>query len=230
MGTHDDSFALVNELFCTQTGLLVPTLSRAQVNRWWQLVQQAGLTAEALVETAGRSAAMLTLGWLGEDWPTQRVVVLAGSGFPAAVALGAARNMANRGVNIRLWQPDLASAEALVQTQYRLYRQTGAQVVDLAELAGETAGVVLVGSDTPLTSAAQKWVAQSGAEVVRIGETLDDLTAAATLVLGLPVADTHYTGQVYLADIGVPLAVYEQLGLYYRFVFGQQYIIPLYPR
>ncbi|MEN9264290.1 MAG: hypothetical protein Q6K14_09380, partial [Gloeomargarita sp. GMQP_bins_44] len=80
------------------------------------------------------------------------------------------------------------------------------------------------------TAEQQQWIATSGAEVVRIGETLDAVTAAATLVLGLPVAEACYTGQVYLADVGVPLAVYEQVGLYHRFVFGQQYIIPLYPR
>ncbi|MCS6781605.1 MAG: NAD(P)H-hydrate epimerase [Gloeomargarita sp. SKYBB_i_bin120] len=229
MGTHNDSVALGKEWFCTQTGLPVPTLARSQVERWWHLVQRAGLTREALVETAGRSAAMLTLGWLGDNWSTQRVVVLAGSGWLAAVAMGAARNMANRGVNVRLWPQALASSDPLLQTQYHLYRQTGAQVVDGTELVGETAGVVLVGSDAPLTDEVRAWVTQSGAEVVRLGETLDELAAAATLVLGLPVADTRYTGQVYLADVGVPLAVYEQLGLYHRFIFGQQYIIPLYP-
>ncbi|MEN9208416.1 MAG: NAD(P)H-hydrate epimerase [Gloeomargarita sp. GMQP_bins_120] len=228
MGTYDDTLALGNERFCTQTGLPVPTLSRGQVERWWRLVQQAGLTLEALVETAGRSAAMLTLGWLGENWDTGRVVVLAGSGVTAAVALGAARHMANRGANVRLWPQSLELP--IVQTQYRLYRQTGAQVVDASELVGEGAAVVLAGSETPLTAEQQQWIATSGAEVVRIGETLDAVTAAATLVLGLPVAEACYTGQVYLADVGVPLAVYEQVGLYHRFVFGQQYIIPLYPR
>lgn len=219
----------MQEPFCTSTGLPIPTLTPDQVNPWWQRVAQAGLTQEMWVETAGRSSAMLTLGWLGQDWQLGRVVVLVGSGLPGAVALSAARHLANRCMNVRVWLNPTTAADALAQNQYNLYQKTGAQTVHLAELTGETVAVVLVGSGTPLIPEIWTWVAQSGGEVLRIGAMVDG-TAAATLVLGLPVTETPYGGQLYLADVGIPLAVYEHLGLYHRFVFGQQYIIPMYRR
>ncbi len=219
----------MNEPFCTSTGLPIPTLTPEQVTPWWEQVAQAGLTQEMWVETAGRSSAMLTLGWLGADWQIGRVVVLVGSGVAAAVALSAARHLANRCMNVRVWLHPETAADSLAQNQYHLYQKTGAQTVDLAELTGETVAVVLVGSDTPLIPELWAWVASSGAEVLRIGAMVDG-TAAATLVLGLPVVAMPYGGQLYLADVGVPLAVYEQVGLYHRFVFGNQYIIPMYPR
>ncbi|APB32737.1 hypothetical protein GlitD10_0426 [Gloeomargarita lithophora Alchichica-D10] len=219
----------MNEPFCTSTGLPIPTLTPAQVTRWWASVAHAGLSQAVWVETAGRSGAMLTLGWLGEDWQVGRVVVLVGNGVTGSVVLSAARHLANRCLNVRVWlNPEILDNQFL-QNQYNLYQKTGAQRVDLAELTGETAAVVVVGSDTPLPPEIWCWVAESGAEVLRVGAMLDG-TAAATLVLGLPVTETPYGGQLYLADVGVPLAVYEQLGLYHRFVFGNQYIIPMYQR
>ncbi|WP_448379687.1 NAD(P)H-hydrate epimerase [Gloeomargarita sp.] len=219
----------MHELFCTQTGLPIPTLTPMQVPIWWQQVAQAGLPPEVWVETAGRSSAMLTLGWLGQDWQVGRVVVLVGSGVTGAVALSAARHLANRCMNVRVWLHPELSADALLHNQYSLYRQTGAQRVDLSELVGETATVVLVGSEVPLLPDVWAWVGQSGAEVLRIGATLDG-AAVATLVVGLPVTETPYSGQLYLADVGIPLAVYERVGLDHRFVFGNQYIIPIYRR
>jgi hypothetical protein len=199
------------------------------VNPWWQRVAEAGLPPEVWVETAGRSSAMLTLGWLGQDWQVGRVVVLVGSGTDGAVALSAARHLANRCMNVRVWLNPGTVTNIYLQNQYNLYQKTGAQTVDQAELMGEKVAVVLVGSDTPLLPEIWAWVAQSGAEVLRIGATVDGV-AVATLVLGLPVMGTPYEGQLYLADVGIPLAVYEQLGLYHRFVFGNQYIIPIYQR
>ncbi|MEN9213685.1 MAG: NAD(P)H-hydrate epimerase [Gloeomargarita sp. DG02_4_bins_56] len=217
----------MNEPFCTSTGLPIPTLTPAQAAVWWQRVAECGLSPEMWVETAGRSGAMLTLGWLGQDWQLGRVVVLVGNGLTGAVALSAARHLANRCLNVRVWLKPEMAAEKILQNQYNLYRRTGAQRVDLQELSGETAAVVLVGSELPLIPEVWTWVAQSGAEVLRIGAMVDG-TAAATLVLGLPVKETPYGGQLYLADVGIPLAVYEQMGLYHRFVFGNQYIIPIY--
>jgi len=219
----------MNEPFCTITGLPIPTLTPEQVTPWWQRVAEAGLPPEVWVETAGRSSAMLTLGWLGQDWQMGRVVVLVGSGTDGAVALSAARHLANRCMNVRVWLNPGTVTNIYLQNQYNLYQKTGAQTVDQAELTGEKVAVVLVGSDTPLLPEIWAWVAQSGAEVLRIGATVDGV-AVATLVLGLPVMGMPYEGQLYLADVGIPLAVYEQLGLYHRFVFGNQYIIPIYQR
>lgn len=220
----------MNEPFCTLNGLPIPTLTPAQVSDWWQRVAHAGLSPEMWVETAGRSGAMLTLGWLGQDWQTQRVVVLVGSGLTGAVALSAARHLANRCMNVRVWLHPGTLGENFLQNQYNLYQKTGAQRVDLSELTGETAAVVLVGSEVPLPPELWTWVGQSGAEMIRIGATIDGREAAASLILGLPVTATPYSGQLYLADLGIPLAVYEQMGLYHRFVFGNQYIIPMYQR
>jgi len=219
----------MSEWFCTHTGLPIPTLTPAQVPIWWQKVAQAGLPPEVWVETAGRSGAMLTLGWLGQDWQVGRVVVLVGQGVTGAVALCAARHLANRCMNVRVWLNPETPLNSLLHNQYTLYQKTGAQRVDLSELIGETAAVVLVGSEVPLLPDIWSWVNKSGAEVLRIGATLDG-AAVATLVVGLPVTETPYSGQLYLADVGIPLAVYEQVGLEHRFVFGNQYIIPMFRR
>ena len=49
-----------------------------------------------------------------------------------------------------------------------------------------------------------------------------------TLTLALPKTGLdHVTGEIYLADIGIPPAVFQQLGLSYEPPFGERYWIRL---
>ncbi len=59
------------------------------------------------------------------------------------------------------------------------------------------------------------------------------IQAAATLVLALPpwslraAAAAAACGELYLADIGVPAALYEQMGIAVPLLFARDSIVPL---
>jgi NAD(P)H-hydrate epimerase len=215
----------------------VPWLSVEQMRDVDRIaVEDEGMLLEQMMENAGRSLAEVARQLLGGSVSHKRVVVLAGGGGNGGGGLVAARHLAVAGsaVSVALDRPAAALAP-VPRRQYALaraadvpisdrgvpddepdlvidallgYGQTGAPRERTAELIEWSAGRSVLALDVP-----------SGLELASGAVRDPHVRALATLTLALPKeglkvpAARDAVGELALADISVPVAVYERLGL-----------------
>lgn len=190
-----------------------------------------------MMENAGRNLAHLARGrFLGGDPRGQKVVVLAGTGGNGGGALVCARRLHNYGADVRVFvtRPD-DDFSAVPAHQLDIIRRMDIPVAlaDEIDKEGETAALVIDGiigyslQGSPRGSAADliSWVNQQVAPVLALDAPsgLDTtagivyepaIRATATMTLALPKAGllsetaVSHVGELYLADIGVPPALY----------------------
>jgi len=213
-------------------------------------VEEAGLPLVSMMENAGRGLAAHALAAV--DGP---VVVLAGGGGNGGGGLCAARHLHDHGraVAVLLDRPP-ADLEGAVRTQYRVLAATPVPVhgpdvwsrddpLDAVEASPALAvdSVVGYGLTDPLRGTAADLV--GACEPVDRVVSLDvptgvDATTGtapgpavapdATLTLALPKTGLASAGgDLSLADIGIPPAVFEQAGVDYRRPFGGEWTVSL---
>lgn len=208
-----------------------------------------GLSLVRMMENAGANLASLARQLLGGNLAGRRVVVLCGPGGNGGGGLVAARRLGSAGaaVDVRLGVAPEALA-AVPREQYELlrgsglevkrgldqglrapdlvidallgYGQTGAPRGGIAELAAATAGLPVLALDVP-----------TGLELESGTGFEPAVRAGATMTLALPKSGLHSeagldrTGELFLADISVPAAVYDRLGIHYRSPFERGPIV-----
>lgn len=201
-----------------------------------------------MMENAGRSLASLAIELLGSRWPSAVFLVLAGGGGNGGGGICAARHLANHNAGVRLClaQPDHMSAAA--QQQLNIFRFTGGKEITPAQLSGQPADIILdalIGSglkSSPRSPVAEmiSWANGSRASILSLDvpSGMDASTGdapgqairpAATMTLALPKTGllSQSAGSLYLADIGIPKAVYARLGLDYQCPFADRYWVAL---
>lgn len=191
----------------------------------------------------------------GDVLQDRPVVALAGRGNNGAAGLAAARHLHNWGawVQIVLTFPPAEMGEGMTRRQLSILQQMGAplawadegwelppadlvidaltgyglagepgeQVADLIQLANSSLAPIL-SLDAP-----------SGLDMTDGRLYTPHIVAAATMTLALPKQGLLQPGaraacgQLYLADIGVPPALYERLGLELPPIFGGDTVLPL---
>jgi NAD(P)H-hydrate epimerase len=234
--------------FPAVAGAAVPWLSVTQMREVDRLmIEEFAISLEQMMENAGRNVAVLARHLLVGDTRGRRVLVLAGTGGNGGGGLAAARHLLVAGADVgvllaapperlapvtrgqyeillRLGVPmnaDPATADLLVDALLG-YGQQGRPSGETARLIGKAAGAPVLALDVP-----------SGLEL-ETGRLHDPhVRASATLTLALPkeglrggdAADA--VGDLYLADISVPGAVYERLGVPYTSPFGRSPLVAL---
>ena len=220
------------------------------------MVDELHIELLQMMENAGRCLAAHTRNWLGGQLTGRQVVVLAGSGGNGGGGLVAARRLTNWGAStsvvlgrsrnefrgvpahqleilgrmgVPVWTveqllPDaLAGADAILDALigYSLQGSPREPVASLIEAANRASAPV-VALDVP-----------SGLDG-NSGQAYDPtIRAATTLTLALPKtglmrpAARDWVGDLYLADISVPLQVYRRLGIEAGFVFAASDIVPV---
>lgn len=207
---------------------LLPSLTSAQVRELDRLAREKfGIPTEWLMEAAGWQVARHCRG---------RVAVLCGAGNNGGDGLAAARHLHRWGRlhsvacidRSRLQGPARAQAEAL--------EADGVAIASAPELAGATLVVdALLG--TGLSRAPEgryaDWIERIHQSAVRVlavdvpsgldsdtgAALLPAVRAATTVTLGLPKPGLlagegpAHAGEVWVADIGMPLGAYAELGL-----------------
>ena len=227
----------------------IPTLTREQmveVDR--AMVEDFGIELLQMMENAGRHLAHLTRDrFLAGDAEGKAVAILAGTGGNGGGALVAARRLHSWGarVEVALMRPaDVYSG--VPRHQLETARKLGMRVKTMeSEPLEEGPDVILDGMigyglrGKPKGSVADaiRWATAQPAPVLALdlpsgmdptsGEmTRPAIKATATLTLALPkrglaeAGAEEFTGQLYLADIGVPREVYGQLGIDVGAVFS----------
>ncbi len=208
-----------------------------QIDRW--MTEEVGIDLLQMMENAGRALARLARGrFLERDCVGKAVAVLAGPGGNGGGAMAAARNLANWGaeVEVFLTREETALTAAALR-QLRSLLRIGASVRSTADL--DTAppvrlviegliGYSLRGPVRGQALEAITWANSQSAPVLSLdvpsgidstsGEVRGSaVRAAATLTLAFPkhgllVAEARpYVGEIHLADIGVPPALFARL-------------------
>jgi NAD(P)H-hydrate epimerase len=232
----------------------LPWLSVAQMREVDRLmIEEFGIALEQMMENAGRSLAVLARRLLGGDARAGRILVIAGSGGNGGGGMVAARHLAVAGaeVEVRLTGPPERLAP-VPKRQHASLRAIGvladfrpddrlpdaALVVDAAlgysqrgSPTGEVARLIHALPDAPVLALD----VPTGLELEACVLHEPHVHAAETLTLALPkqaLRDGNggdVVGDLYLADISVPPAVYEKLGVKYESPFARNPIVRIEP-
>ena len=210
-----------------------------------------------MMENAGRNLAHLArTRFLDGDPRGRRVVVLAGTGGNGGGALVCARRLHNWGADVQvLLSTPRSQFKAVSAHQLEIVSRMGVTVGDAGDASAVepprlvvdgVLGYSLKGAPREGARALIEWADASGSPVLSLDTPsgLDATTgrafaptvrATATMTLALPkqglrAAGTEpYVGELYLADIGVPPALYAEpsLGLDVAPLFARNDIIRL---
>lgn len=217
-------------------------------------VEEFRLGILQMMENAGRNLAGQAFRLLNENRPAARpyrVLVAAGSGGNGGGGLSAARHLHNQGVQVDLMltsSPDRLGGAAEVQLS--ILRSAGVLPMEFEAAADEISGMDLVldaligyslrGAPRGAVKKAIELINGSGVPVVSLdlpsgvdatrGDTPGvKIQAAQTLTLALPKPGLKNpaSGELFLADIGIPPEVYLPLGIKADPFGGGEYILPL---
>jgi len=235
--------------FATETGIAVPAVTADQMREIDRIaVEETGPNLFQMMENAGRNLAILALRRLGSHWRQTSILILAGSGGNGGGGICAARHLANRGVDVAicLASPDRLSDVAAWQA--KVFGSTPGRLVDLTNLKHERPEIILdalIGyslNSAPRGTFAEliHWANGVRAPILSLdipsgvsattGETPGAyIRAVTTLTLALPKTGLlpEETGNLILADIGLPAQIYRRLGLNYAPPFAADYLVAL---
>lgn len=225
----------------------VPALTGGQMREVDRLmIEVVGIGLLQMMENAGRSLAELAIA----RFRPASVTVLAGRGNNGGGGLTAARHLANRGVDVTVVLAGSPAAGSAASLQLAALVAMGVAVSSTPPSRTAPSGALVIdalvgyGLSGPLsgpTAELAAWAGDQGAPVVSLDAPtgLDVTTgravpqsvrATATVTLALPkqgLLDAPEVGELYLADISVPAAVYRDLGLQVPVLFGAGQIVRL---
>jgi NAD(P)H-hydrate epimerase len=206
------------------------------------MIEDLHIELVQMMENAGRNLAELAL----RRFHPQTVTVLAGPGGNGGGGLVAARHLSNRGVAVTVTLVHPASELGPVPAhQVDILTRMGTSVSPAPQPAALVVdaliGYGLTGEPTGRTAELIDWANGQGSPVLALDvpSGLDATSgraatpcvrATATLTLALPktgLLGAQETGDLFLADISVPPAVYRRLGLSVPSLFEDDAIIAL---
>lgn len=235
--------------FTTEEGIEVPAVTKQQMIEIDRIaIEETGPNLFQMMENAGRNLCLLTIDVLGDKWKSSNIVILAGTGGNGGGGICAARHLANRGakVSVCITEPD--KLREVTAHQLHVLQSTSAKIISLAELENENPDVILdaiigynlSGEPKGISLELIKWVSRQPGLVISLdipsgiksttGEVADNhINPNMTLTLALPKTGLlpSVSGDLFLADIGIPRKVYEKLGLIYHQPFDKHYYTKL---
>lgn len=232
--------------FSTADGQNVPAVTAAQMLEIDRIaVEQSGPTLLQMMEHAGTDLALTALDMLGEDWRDARILVLVGTGGNGAGGVCAARHLANRGANVTLvtiTRP--AAADGALGQQLLALAEAPARILtwDEAFDAAEADLIIdaVVGYSLDGAPRARQMALIRASQVVGVPVLSLDVPSgvdadtgdapgvavrpARTLTLALPKVglNAENSGELWLADLGIPPGVYARAGIAFEPLFGRE--------
>jgi NAD(P)H-hydrate epimerase len=243
--------------YCAEHVPYISTSQMVEVDRL--MIEEYRIELMQMMENAGRNLAHLArVRFLGGDPRGKTVAVAAGSGGNGGGALVCARRLSNWGADVRVVVTRADDwFRPVPGHQLAIVRRLGLAIVqaeDLKQVAGVEFDLVVDGiigyslSGAPAGVAAELigWANESGAPILALdvpsgldttsGTVYDPaIQATATMTLALPKlgleapdAEAH-VGELYLADISVPPALYSEpsLGIAVGELFTENDIVRL---
>jgi NAD(P)H-hydrate epimerase len=235
--------------FTTENGIEVPAVTKEQMIEIDRIaIEETGPNLFQMMENAGRNLAELTIETLGENWKKQIIVIIAGTGGNGGGGICAARHLANRGATVKVCITDSIKLKEVPAYQLHILKSTNAKIISISELKNEKPDIILdaiIGyslSGEPKGPSLEliQWTSQQHGIIISLdvpsginsttGEAADNhIKPNITLTLALPKTGLlpSVSGDVFLADIGIPQKVYEKLGIIYNQPFDKQYYTKL---
>ncbi len=242
--------------FLTDKGIEVPSVTTEQMIEVDRVaMEETGPNLFQMMENAGRNLALQALqaiACLGESWQQSNIIVLSGSGGNGGGGICAARHLANRGAKVQLCLSSPDRLKEVPQWQRHIFQSTSGKEIEISELIASTEPVdliidALIGYSlraAPRGNALDliNWANNTGVPILSLdtpsgvdsttGETPGEyIHASWTMTLALPKTGLlpDKTGELILADIGIPPGAYswETLQLKYTPPFGDRFRISL---
>ncbi len=209
-------------------------------------LEETGPNLYQMMENAGRSLAVLAIEILGSTWRKGNVLVLSGGGGNGGGGICAGRHLANRGVNVSLCLARPEHLEGVPLFQKQIFEFAGGTELDFGELHSMGFDLIIdaligYGLHTEPKGMAEdliNWANETEVPVLALdvpsgvdassGETPGVfMQPDATMTLALPKTGlrSERTGDLYLADIGIPTVTFERAGISYQVPFEQDDLI-----
>ncbi|KAF7237819.1 Enhancer of mRNA-decapping protein 3 [Varanus komodoensis] len=235
--------------FCTDSGLVVPSVSYELHKKILSVAEKHGLTLERRLEMTGVCASQMALSLLGgpnrlnpkniHQRPT--VALLCGPHVKGAQGISCGRHLSNHDVQVILFLPNFVKMLESITNEMMLFSKTQGQPVSSIKDLPDTPVDLVINCldchenaflrDQPWHKAAVDWANRNRAPVLSIDppahDTEQGIDAKWSLALGLPLPLGERAGRVYLCDIGIPQKVFQEVGINYHSPFGCKFVIPL---
>lgn len=233
--------------FLTENGEKIPAITTDQMREVDRVaMEETGPNLFQMMENAGRNLAELTFEKIGANRSDAKIIVLAGTGGNGGGGICAARHLVNHGFNVKLCISDTGNLGEIPSFQRKIYKNAGGLEIEFDELGDERAGIILdavIGyslKSAPYGMPQEMilWANEQDALKFSLdvpsgidstsGETPGVFIAADhTLTLALPKTGLlpHLSGELQLADIGIPKETYKIAKIPYRNPFGSQFRI-----
>lgn len=236
----------------------VPTVTTDEMREVDRLmVEEYGVQIIQMMENAGRNLAELSTEYLGGSLAKKKIVVAAGVGNNGGGGITAARHLSNWGANVSVLAPTdnfkgVAKIQWDILKKLPVYIKIGEEALGfLSNCNCDMVIDALIGYG--LSGKPRGWTADCISIINRRDVTVVALDvpsglnattgeiegmcvrATLTLTLALPKIGLvspkakRVTGDIYLADIGVPSVFYREIGIDVKPIFEKDTIIKLIP-
>lgn len=242
-------------MFSTVTGQTVPAVTTAQMREIdRRAIEGVGPNLYQMMENAGRSLAGVVMNRIPGGATVGPVLILAGSGGNGGGGMCAGRHLANHGVQTRVALAAVPPEDSVPGQQLELYRRAGGEVValDLAfepdrTVASDWRPVLIVDAliGYSLSHPVEGTMADALRNAERLGAPIVSLDVPSgvdattgeirgcaivpdvTLTLALPKHGLACaeTGELLLADLGIPAEVFIAAGIDYTNPFGTDFVV-----
>lgn len=238
------------KFFKTEKEIKVPAVTTEQMIEVDRIaIEETGPNLFQMMENAGRNLAELTIKSLGKSWKKSEIIILAGTGGNGGGGICAARHLANHGANVKVCVTETEKLKDVPAYQLHILKSTNAKIITIEELQNENPDLIidaiigysLSGKPTGISAEMINWASEklgirisldipSGVNSTT-GEVMGKfINPDLTMTLALPKTGLlpAVTGDLYLADIGIPSKVYEKLNLNYKSPFDNKYFLKLF--
>lgn len=235
--------------FINKSKIKIPAVTTKQMIEIDRIaVEETGPNLLQMMENAGRNLALSAIDMLSNKYKNANIVVLAGTGGNGGGGICAARHLANRNIKVSLCISNIEKLGTVPSFQRRIYKSTLGKEIEINNLEQLKPDLIIdaiIGyslNSAPRGNARKMitWTNKQSSKILSLDvpSGVDSTTgeiygkfikADRTLTLALPKTGllTKLTGELFLADIGIPVAVYNNIGLDYVEPFGDNYIIKI---
>ena len=193
----------------------------------------------------------MTVEKLGDGWREAKILVLAGTGGNGGGGICAARHLVNHGANVRLFISNPEKLGEVPAFQSKIYQNAGGIEISYHQLKDEMPDLIidaLIGYSLQSAPAGMaqtliNWANGQKSPILSLdvpsgidsttGETPGDFIRTDwTMTLGLPKTGLlpNLTGELYLADIGIPSETYRILEIPYHTPFDRRFYVPIWAK
>ncbi len=212
-------------------------------------IEKTGPNLFQMMENAGRNLAELTIRELNKNPNEKNIIVLSGTGGNGGGGICAARHLSNRGYTVFVALTNQKKLSDVSKYQLKILKQTNAEIVNLSKLKNLNADIIIdaiIGyslNGEPRGKALEliKWANNQSAFIISLDVPSGvDATSGykmktyikpnVTITLALPKSGLlpENSGELYLADIGIPIGVYNKLNISFpRKIFYDESIVKI---